>query len=94
MTTVPGRLRNERRGQNTPVLRATGTQGATGATGKHLLREILESKTFTRVGEYGRHVTPKENLPGKEKLEQKVIDFEKLDDAALKAGKWDVIFVT
>ena len=28
------------------------------------------------------------------KLEQKVIDFEKLEDAGLKDGKWDVVFIT
>ena len=70
--------------------------GATGATGKHLLRELLQSPAFTRVGEYGRRVTPKGDLSGTEKLEQQVIDFDNLDAsaAALKGGRWDVIFVT
>ena len=31
---------------------------------------------------------------GKEKLEQKTIDFEKLEDAGLKDGRWDVVFIT
>ncbi|KAF7357025.1 hypothetical protein MVEN_01039100 [Mycena venus] len=31
---------------------------------------------------------------GKEKLEQKVIDFEKLEAAGLSEGKWDVVFIT
>ena len=68
--------------------------GATGATGKHLLREVLTSKSFDRVGEYGRRVNALGDLPGKEKLEQKVIDFENLDEAAIRAGRWDVIFIT
>ena len=70
--------------------------GATGATGKHLLRELLQSEIFTRVGEFGRRVTPKDDLPRVEKLEQHVIDFENLEASAgeLKNGKWDVIFVT
>jgi oxidoreductase len=41
-------------------------------------------------------VTPKEDLPSQAsgKLEQKVIDFERLDEAGLKEGNWDVVFVT
>ena len=44
----------------------------------------------------GQHrVTPGDQVgTGKEKLEQKVIDFEKLDEAGLQAGKWDVVFIT
>ena len=71
--------------------------GATGATGKVLLQELLASPTFSSVSEYGRHVTEQEKLAsaaGKEKLEQKVIDFERLEEAGLKEGKWDVVFVT
>ncbi|EGN97020.1 hypothetical protein SERLA73DRAFT_185301 [Serpula lacrymans var. lacrymans S7.3] len=71
--------------------------GATGAVGQYLLKEILSSSHFTRVGEFGRRVTPAdqlESVPGKQKLEQKTLDFEKLNQAGLKDGKWDVIFVT
>lgn len=69
--------------------------GATGATGKHLLRELIKSPEFGRVGEYGRRVTPLDSLNAPaDKLEQKVIDFEKLDEAGLKDGKWDVVFIT
>jgi oxidoreductase len=69
--------------------------GATGATGKHLLKELLSSPQFTRVGEYGRRVTPLEQITsGKEKLEQKIVDFEKITDAGLNVGKWDVVFIT
>ena len=69
--------------------------GATGAVGKNLLRELVASSEFTRVGEYGRRVTPKDKLgEGSSKVEQKAIDFEKLEEAGLKDGKWDVVFVT
>lgn len=69
--------------------------GATGATGKHLLKELLASNDFSRVGEYGRRVTPADQLGGaSSKLEQKVIDFEKIEEAGLKDGKWDVVFIT
>lgn len=69
--------------------------GATGATGKHLLKELLASNDFSRVGEYGRRVTPTEQLGGaNSKLEQKVIDFEKIEEAGLKDGRWDVLFIT
>jgi len=68
--------------------------GATGATGKYLLKDLLSSPHFTRVGEYGRRITPLEQITsGKEKLEQKTINFEQLEDAGLKAGRWDVVFV-
>lgn len=71
--------------------------GGTGATGRHVLRELLLSKDFDRVGEYGRRVTSLDQLkdiapPGK--LEQKVINFENLEEAGLKDGKWDVVYIT
>jgi oxidoreductase len=67
--------------------------GATGATGKKLLGELLANHEWTRVGEYGRRVSA---LPASTtgKLEQKAIDFENLDAAGLKDGRWDVVFVT
>ncbi|EJC99970.1 uncharacterized protein FOMMEDRAFT_170061 [Fomitiporia mediterranea MF3/22] len=70
--------------------------GATGAVGKHVLRELIASGEFTRVGEYGRRVTPIEHLgPNAQgKLEQKTVDFEKIEDAGLRDGKWDVVFIT
>ena len=41
-------------------------------------------------------MTSKEDLPlqASGKLEQKVIDFERLDEAGLKEGNWDVVFIT
>ena len=46
--------------------------GATGQTGGHLLKELLASPHFSKVGEYGRRVTAPDTLAeGKEKLEQK-----------------------
>ncbi|KAG0697933.1 hypothetical protein DFH29DRAFT_878356 [Suillus ampliporus] len=69
--------------------------GATGATGRHLLRELLASNQWSKVGEYGRRVTPEADLPqNRGTLEQKAIDFENLDAAGLKDGRWDVVFVT
>ncbi|KAF9224161.1 hypothetical protein BS17DRAFT_780584 [Gyrodon lividus] len=71
--------------------------GATGATGKKLLGELLASNQWTRVGEYGRRVTAPTELPAAHttgKLEQKVVDFENLSAAGLKDGRWDVVFVT
>lgn len=69
--------------------------GATGATGRYVLKELLASQQFTRVGEYGRRTTPLDQITaGKEKLEQKTIDFKKLENSGLKDGKWDVVFIT
>ncbi|KAG8985276.1 Protein fmp52, mitochondrial [Tulasnella sp. 427] len=70
--------------------------GATGATGKHVLRDLLASNHFSRVVEAGRRVTPTESLQdatGKEKLTQKVIDFEKLEESGLKDEKVDAVVV-
>ena len=39
-------------------------------------------------------MTAADALGGKEKLEQKTIDFENLSAAGLKDGKWDVVYVT
>jgi hypothetical protein len=69
--------------------------GATGQVGQNVLKELLASSYFTRVGEYGRRVTNLDTITsGKEKLEQKTVDFEKIDQAGLKDGKWDVFFIT
>ncbi|KAI0047391.1 hypothetical protein FA95DRAFT_1606088 [Auriscalpium vulgare] len=70
--------------------------GATGQTGRYLLRELLDSSVFTRVGEAGRRLTPLDELPANAtaKLEQKTVDFENIEAAALHEGKWDVIFIT
>ncbi|KAG2093142.1 uncharacterized protein F5147DRAFT_425111 [Suillus discolor] len=69
--------------------------GATGATGRHLLRELLANDQWSKVGEYGRRVTPEADLPqNRGKLEQKTINFENLEAAGLKDGRWDVVFVT
>ncbi|PPQ90052.1 hypothetical protein CVT25_006292 [Psilocybe cyanescens] len=69
--------------------------GATGQTGRHLLQNLLESPHFSHVGEYGRRVTPADEITtGKDKLEQKAIDFEKIQESGLKQKKWDVVFIT
>jgi oxidoreductase len=69
--------------------------GATGQVGQHVLKELLASSEFTKVGEFGRRVTDLASLPdNKDKLIQKKIDFEKLEDAGLKDEKWDVVYVT
>ncbi|KAF4610574.1 hypothetical protein D9613_007092 [Agrocybe pediades] len=69
--------------------------GATGQTGRHVLQTLLSNPHFTHVGEYGRRVTPSEEITvGKDKLEQKVIDFEKLSESGLSQGKWDVVYIT
>ncbi|KXN84259.1 Oxidoreductase HTATIP2 [Leucoagaricus sp. SymC.cos] len=69
--------------------------GATGQTGRVLLRELLASSQFSKVGEYGRNITPGDDIRiGKDKLEQKVINFDKLDEASLQDGRWDVVYIT
>ena len=38
--------------------------------------------------------SPSDITTGKDKLEQKVIDFEKIQEYGLKQGNWDVVFIT
>jgi len=71
--------------------------GGTGAVGKHVLRELLASDDFTRVVEAGRRVTSADviaDYKGKEKLSQKIIDFERLDESALKDENVDAVIIT
>ncbi|KAG8833880.1 Protein fmp52, mitochondrial [Serendipita sp. 399] len=72
--------------------------GATGATGKYLLRNLLATKEFTKVGEYGRRVTALDTLPEEEgidktKLVQKVVDMERLENEQDLKQDWDVVFI-
>ncbi|KAF7309491.1 hypothetical protein MIND_00319900 [Mycena indigotica] len=68
--------------------------GATGQVGSCILKELLASPYFSKVGEFGRKTTDPDKLAvGKEKLEQRTIDFENLDTSGLKDGKWDVVFI-
>ncbi|KAJ1311765.1 hypothetical protein OPQ81_010234 [Rhizoctonia solani] len=70
--------------------------GATGATGRHVLRELLKDPQFTRVGEFGRRSLPESELQGVDtsKLQRKIVDFEKLDEKEWKEGNWDVVYIT
>ena len=69
--------------------------GATGATGKHILSTVLGMKEYSKVGEFGRRITPLESLTGdKGKLVQKTVDFDKIsEEAELKQHHWDVVFI-
>lgn len=56
----------------------------------------MASNHFSRVVEAGRRVTPADSLQdaaGKEKLTQKTIDFEKLEESGLKDEKVDVVVI-
>jgi hypothetical protein len=56
---------------------------------------IVNAMLCVLTGHCWYRVTPLDKLyRGKKKLEQKVIDFEKLDEADLQAGRWDVVFIT
>ncbi|KIY46729.1 hypothetical protein FISHEDRAFT_46667 [Fistulina hepatica ATCC 64428] len=69
--------------------------GSTGQVGQHLLKELLASPHYNKVGEFGRRVTSLEILStGNEKLEQHKINFDKLDESGLKDGYWDDIYIT
>ncbi|KAJ7582256.1 hypothetical protein C8J56DRAFT_792898 [Mycena floridula] len=68
--------------------------GATGQVGRHLLKELLSSPYFNRVGEYGRNLTELSTLSdGKDKLTQSKIDFENLSESGLGKERWDNVFI-
>lgn len=68
--------------------------GATGATGKHILSNVLGMKEYTKVGEFGRRVTPLESIVGdKSKLVQKTVDFEKIAEEPDLKQHWDVVYI-
>ncbi|QRV76346.1 oxidoreductase HTATIP2 [Ceratobasidium sp. AG-Ba] len=66
------------------------------ATGRHVLRELLQNPHFTRVGEFGRRSLGEEHLAGVDtsKLERKIVDFENLNEKEWQDGRWDVILIT
>jgi len=71
--------------------------GATGAVGRHVLREFLANPQISKVSEYGRRVTPTSELPPfspPEKLTQRVVNFDKIQDEGLRDGKFDVVIIT
>lgn len=72
--------------------------GATGATGRHVLRELLASPAYAHVAEYGRRVTPLDGLAlsdeQKAKLTQKTVDFENLGTGSWAEGKFDAVYIT
>ncbi|XP_022519654.2 oxidoreductase HTATIP2 [Astyanax mexicanus] len=77
------------RRMNLPVMEETFRQqnkscfilGASGETGKQLLKEIMESKIFSKVTLIGRRTLTFQDK-SYENLVQEVVDFEKLEDHA------------
>ncbi|KAJ4474892.1 hypothetical protein J3R30DRAFT_3671478 [Lentinula aciculospora] len=67
---------------------------ASSQTSQRLLRELLTLPKISQVSEYGRRVTDLKSFSnGKERLQQKVIDFEKLNEPGSKDGTWDIVFI-
>ncbi|XP_072278414.1 oxidoreductase HTATIP2 isoform X2 [Pyxicephalus adspersus] len=65
--------------------------GATGETGKELLKEIIQSRLFSRITLIGRRKLNYDDEAYKEVV-QEVVDFEKLDDYASAFQGHDVGF--
>jgi len=71
--------------------------GATGAVGRHLLSELLASSEYSQVTEVGRRVTAfqeGQSIPGKDKLVQKVVNFDKIDQEGLSEANYDAVYIT
>lgn len=66
--------------------------GATGAVGRHILSGLLASPEYTRVGEFGRRVTPFDNPPEK-LVQRKVPDFDKIEEVEGIKDGWDVVLI-
>ncbi|KAI8908758.1 hypothetical protein DFJ77DRAFT_128713 [Powellomyces hirtus] len=73
------------------VKHAAVIMGATGAVGKAVVREVMEASNFTKVTLLLRRELDY-NGPNKEKMQQKIVDFDNLDENLL-AGH-DVFFCT
>ncbi|XP_038664287.1 oxidoreductase HTATIP2 [Scyliorhinus canicula] len=65
--------------------------GASGETGKVLLREIVQSQLFTKVTLIGRRKLTSEDAT-RENVSQEIVDFEKLDEYASAFQGHDVGF--
>ncbi|KAJ3020116.1 hypothetical protein HKX48_001309 [Thoreauomyces humboldtii] len=65
--------------------------GATGACGKALVREVMTSSSYSKVTLLLRKELPYDGV-NKEKLVQKIVDFEKLDESVFQGH--DTIFCT
>ena len=68
--------------------------GSTGLIGKYLLPDLISSPKFSRVGELGRRVTTPTPSDPTSKLTQQSINFDELDEPALKEPKWDVVYIS
>ncbi|XP_068117883.1 oxidoreductase HTATIP2-like isoform X3 [Hyperolius riggenbachi] len=82
-----GTLREEYRKLN----RSCFLLGASGETGKELLKQILQSRLFSKITLIGRRKLEYEDPAYKDVL-QEVVDFEKLDDYASAFQGHDVGF--
>ncbi|KAG8844346.1 Protein fmp52, mitochondrial [Tulasnella sp. 330] len=74
--------------------------GATGSVGQRVLRYLLRGSSYSRIGEYGRYLSDKRELAlegisrtALRRLEQKIIDFETLQDGEWTIEEWDVIYM-
>ena len=81
---------NEKKLRNCTHIRRHWPDGSTPLARAHRISDILAR---LRSGEAS---DPAEELPAdaRGKLEQKVIDFERLDEAWLRDGNWDAVFIT
>ncbi|KAM9301704.1 oxidoreductase HTATIP2 [Gastrophryne carolinensis] len=87
MATDLNALREEYKKMN----RSAFILGATGETGKELLKEMLQSRLFSRITLIGRRKLNYEDEAYKDVV-QEVVDFEKLDDYATAFQGHDVGF--
>lgn len=67
--------------------------GGTGMVGKRLVAELAQSEHFTRIVTLGRRVVAYDG-PGKEKLDQHIVDFDKIDEHKALLENLDVGFNT
>jgi oxidoreductase len=67
--------------------------GGTGMVGKKLVAELAQSEQFSRIVTMGRRVVAYDG-PGKEKLDQHVVDFDKIDEHKALLENLDVGFNT
>jgi len=66
--------------------------GGTGETGKRVIDELRNSDTISKIIMLTRREVEITEGPGKEKVEQKIVDFDKIDDSKAAFADADIAF--
>ena len=66
--------------------------GGTGATGKHVIKELRENEQISKIKMLNRRQVELPEGPGLEKVEQIIVDFDNLDKSKADFSEVDLAF--